>query len=76
MDKKKIFVFLLLISLLFLVISGCGYTLRNKATLPFDSIQIVRIENKSLEPKLQDRLYLALTQEFLKQGISVSPAAA
>jgi len=76
MYKKKISVFLLLISILLSVISGCGYTLHGKASLPFDSIQIVRIENKTLEPKLQDRLYLALTQEFLKQGISVSPAAA
>ena len=75
MHKKKISVFLLLVSIALPVITGCGYTVRNKASLPFESIQIGRIENRTVEPKLQDRLYLSLTQEFLKQGISVSPAA-
>jgi len=58
---------------LFLV--GCGYTLQNRTALPFDSIQIEGIENKTIEPKLQDRLYRALTEEFLKHGISVQSNA-
>jgi len=58
-----------------LFLFGCGYTLHSKATLPFDSIRIERIENKTLEPKLQDRLYKALTEEFLKHGITVNPNA-
>jgi hypothetical protein len=33
------------------------------------------IENKTVEPKLQDRLYRALTEEFLKEGIAVSSQA-
>jgi hypothetical protein len=41
----------------------------------FQTIQIVKIENKTLEPKLQDSLYRALTEEFLKQGVTVSPDA-
>ncbi|MEW6162845.1 MAG: LPS assembly lipoprotein LptE [Nitrospirota bacterium] len=39
--------------------------------MPFDSIQIERIENKTLEPKLQDRLHKAITEEFLRHGITV-----
>lgn len=58
-----------------LCLVGCGYTLQNRTTLPFDSIQIEGIENKTLEPKLQDRLYKALTEEFLKHGVTVQPAA-
>ncbi len=52
---------------------GCGYTIHSKASLPFDSIQIGKIENTTVEPKLQDRLHNALTEEFLKQGIAVYP---
>jgi hypothetical protein len=54
---------------------GCGYSLHGRASLPFDAIQIRTIENKTVEPKLQDKLYTALTEEFLKQGIIVSPDA-
>jgi hypothetical protein len=54
---------------------GCGYTVRSKASLPFKAVRIGRIENKTLEPKLEDGLYSALTEEFLKQGVDVDPAA-
>jgi hypothetical protein len=66
---------LFIASCLLLTISGCGYSLHTRSSLPFQSIQIVRIENKTVEPKLQDRLYNALTEEFLKEGIAVSPQA-
>jgi hypothetical protein len=56
-------------------VPGCGYSLQGKASLPFDSIQIGTIENRTVEPKLQDRLHKALTEEFLRQGIIVSPDA-
>ncbi|MFZ6016069.1 MAG: LPS assembly lipoprotein LptE [Nitrospirota bacterium] len=54
-----------------LLVVGCGYSLHTKTSLPFDSIQIGKIENKTLEPKLQDRLHKALTEEFLRHGIQV-----
>jgi hypothetical protein len=54
---------------------GCGYSLHGRASLPFNAIQIGTIENKTVEPKLQDKLYTALTEEFLKQGITVLPDA-
>jgi len=56
-------------------VCGCGYTMYGKAALPFESIAIGTIENKTVEPKLQDKLYQSLTEEFLKQGIRVSPDA-
>jgi hypothetical protein len=75
--KVKSFLFGSLFTLHFslLTLFGCGYTLQGRAALPFDSIQIENIENKTLEPKLQDRLYRALTEEFLKHGVTVQPNA-
>jgi hypothetical protein len=67
---------LLLCSVLYALCQfGCGYQIHNRAALPFMAINIGKIENKTLEPKLQDRLYTALTEEFLKQGVDVNPAA-
>jgi hypothetical protein len=60
---------------LLFTVFGCGYAIHGNLSLPFDEIQIVEIENKTLEPKLQDSLYRALTEEFLKQGVTVSPDA-
>ncbi|MGB9716157.1 MAG: LPS assembly lipoprotein LptE [Thermodesulfovibrionales bacterium] len=61
--------------LLILCLSGCGYTLYGKAALPFDAIHIERVENRTLEPKLQDRFYRVMTEELLKHGINVRPDA-
>ncbi len=66
---------LFVVCCLLFTVFGCGYTLHGKASLPFDAIQIGTIENKTFEPKLQDRLYQALTDEFLRQGIPVVPVA-
>ncbi len=81
MRKAQCFQVPLVILLLCAVLSalcplGCGYAIHNKASLPFRAIKIGKIENKTLEPKLQDRLYRALTEEFLKQGVDVNPVAA
>jgi hypothetical protein len=72
--NQSIFVFLLF-TVYCLLLSGCGYTLHGKAALPFNEIQIERIENRTLEPKLQDRFHRVITEEFLKNGITVSPKA-
>jgi outer membrane lipopolysaccharide assembly protein LptE/RlpB len=61
--------------LIVMLLGGCGYSVQRHAALPFADISIGRIENATLEPKLQDKLFEALTQEFLKQGISVDPSA-
>lgn len=71
---QKIFLYTAL-CVLFFMIGGCGYALHRGASLPIREIAIGTIENKTAEPKLQDRLSFALTQEFLKQGVTVSPDA-
>lgn len=58
-----------------LLLSGCGYSIYGHSELPFTAIQIRTIENKTLEPKLQDKLHKALTEEFMRNGIMVSPVA-
>jgi Lipopolysaccharide-assembly len=73
--QSSSFVLLLAVCCLLSAAFGCGYTVRGKASLPFSAVRIVKIENKTLEPKLQDRLYTALTEEFLKQGVDVNPYA-
>jgi outer membrane lipopolysaccharide assembly protein LptE/RlpB len=54
---------------------GCGYSLQNKASLPFTAIHIGKIQNTTVEPKLQDMLFRALTDEFLKHGVTVTREA-
>lgn len=57
-----------------LMTAGCGYSIHRKADLPFTEIRIGKIENLSLEPKLQDKLHKALVREFTKNGITVTPS--
>lgn len=64
-------IFLFTMFFLLLTLSGCGYKLYGKVSLPFNSIKIDKIENRTFEPKLQDRLYKALVKEFLKHGVEV-----
>lgn len=78
MRRKHIFPLRLILGLGLvcgLLLSGCGYSVYRHSDLPFTDIQIGMIENKTLEPKLQDKLYAALTEEFMKNGIRVTPAA-
>jgi outer membrane lipopolysaccharide assembly protein LptE/RlpB len=58
-----------------LFLGGCGYSVQRHSALPFTAISLGRIENATLEPKLQDKLSEALTQEFMKQGIVIDPSA-
>lgn len=63
-------------SLLFAVfVCGCGYSMHHRSSLPFEAIHLGTIENRTTEPKLQDRLHRALAEECLKQGISVTSDA-
>ncbi len=54
---------------------GCGYSIHPQSSLPVKEIDIGVIDNKTLEPKLQDKLYRALTEEFMRQGIRVTHGA-
>lgn len=67
-------VFLGLACLAVAMTAGCGYSIHRKADLPFTEIRIGKIENLSLEPKLQDKLHKALVREFTKNGITVTPS--
>ncbi|MBA4349489.1 MAG: hypothetical protein C0415_05820 [Thermodesulfovibrio sp.] len=54
---------------------GCGYTLHTRAELPFDTVAIGKIENKTLEPKLQDKLSRILAETFSEYGFVASSSA-
>jgi len=72
-QKLKIslnFAFLIFIFALFL--TGCGYKVLGRESLPFDSVNIGRIENKTYEPKLEDKLQKALADELIRNGIMIS----
>lgn len=60
---------LLLVFLLF--VAGCGYSVRHSSDLPFHEISISSIMNKTYEPNIEDILYQKISEEFMKQGISV-----
>ncbi|MDA8214721.1 MAG: LptE family protein [Nitrospiraceae bacterium] len=60
---------------LLFTLSGCGYTIQTKANLPFDTISVGNIENKTLEPKLQDRFNRQLAETFAEYGFSVRSSA-
>jgi len=42
--------------------------------LPFNSVTIKHIHNKTYEPKLEEKLHNALSKEFISQGIRVMTA--
>jgi len=51
---------------------GCGYKLQGRESLPFQSVKIGKIENRTYEPKLEDKLKKALSDEFIRNGIMIS----
>ncbi|MBC8412983.1 MAG: hypothetical protein ISR96_04785 [Nitrospira sp.] len=54
------------------VLLSCGYRIIGSTVLPFSSIIIKPVENRTYEPGLQDRLHSALSREFINLGISVN----
>ncbi len=77
MTKKRFVDFLILLltacSLpLTFLLSGCGYTIQSRSTLPFETISIGKIENTTAEPKLQDKCHVALAETFAQYGYDVS----
>lgn len=61
--------FLLLTS--YFSLFSCGYHIIGSTSLPFNSITIRQIQNKTYEPRLEERLHDALSKEFIAQGIKV-----
>ena len=65
-----------MVLVLALFISSCGYRIVGSSFLPFDSITIKHIENKTYEPRLEESMHMALSKEFINQGIDVNAAGA
>ncbi|HCC69157.1 MAG TPA: hypothetical protein DEP99_04650 [Nitrospiraceae bacterium] len=57
--------------LICLLLSSCGYHLVGSGQLPFNSATIEGVDNRTYEPRLEERLHKALSEEFLAQGIRV-----
>ena len=64
-----------LIAFVALLLAGCGYRIYGKQDMPFTEIRIAAVENRTVEPKLQDKLNAALVEEFSKRGIAVHSGA-
>ncbi len=73
--RNTVHLLLIAVSVALLSLCGCGYSIHPQSALSIKEIDIGLIENKTLEPKLQDKLHRALTEEFMKQGIRVSRGA-
>ena len=75
MDFRSRIALLLVLLIPVLLTAGCGYSIYTKASLPFSEIRIGYVENRTLEPKLDDKLRRALVEEFTKYGVTVTPRA-
>lgn len=53
------------------ILTSCGYHMTGSKLLPFNSITIRPVLNKTYEPRLEERLHNALSNEFINQGIEV-----
>jgi len=73
--KVQSFMLLSTVYCLLFTVFGCGYTLQGRDTLPFTSVKIGRIENRTFEPKLEDKFQKALADELIKNGIMISKSA-
>ncbi len=54
-----------------LVAASCGYRMTGSRLLPFNSVTIKPVINKTYEPGLEDSLHNALSAEFINEGIEV-----
>jgi hypothetical protein len=75
MDPRPRLMLLMFPLALVLLAAGCGYSVYTRASLPFTEVRIGKLENATLEPKLQDKLHQALVEEFAKYGVAVRPGA-
>jgi len=66
---------LILILVLGLSFWGCGYTIQGKRNLPFQTIAINKIVNKTFEPKLEDRMQIALVNELMVEGFVIDSSS-
>ena len=57
--------------IMYVFFSSCGYHMVGSKHLDFKSVTIKPVENKTYEPKLEESLHRALSEEFISQGIKV-----
>lgn len=74
-ELHAIFILLLTFHFSLFTFWGCGYIIQGRETLPFNSVKIGKIENKTYEPKLEDKLQKALADELIKNGIMISKSS-
>ena len=72
--RKSVLLSVVLVAVL--AMEGCGYSIHRHASLPIKEISIGLIENKTVEPKVEDKLHRALAEECFRQGIAVRKDAA
>lgn len=53
-------------------LTSCGYHMVGSTSLPFHTVVIKQVLNKTYEPQLEDVLHDALSREFISQGINVT----
>lgn len=71
--KKGLLFFLLTCHVSLITLFGCSYSIQRQSNLPFESISIGKIENKTIEPKLQDKFQRILTETFMEYGFRIDP---
>ncbi len=64
-----------MVLVLVLFIYSCGYRVVGSTFLPFESINIKHVKNETYEPRLEEKMHLALSKEFINQGITVNTSA-
>lgn len=70
--EKTLFSYSWACGILFVIcLSGCGYSLQGRTDLPFLSISLGKIENRTYEPRIEDRLQVALAEELMKSGFVI-----
>jgi hypothetical protein len=71
MKNKKLCVKASFSLILFMLAVSCGYHIVGSKPLPFRSVTIHQVQNTTYEPRLEEKLHNALSQEFITQGIQV-----
>ncbi len=57
------------------VLASCGYRVYGTSELPFSSVRIGLVENRTFEPGLQDLFAALFAEELLRRGVSPSEAS-
>lgn len=60
-----------LIILCLVVLSACGYEPVRHSQLPYKSITVKSVENRTFEPGLQDRFWRVFTEEAVLRGVNI-----